>query len=72
MDVKVGIWVTVLGVLGLVIGGGMYAVKYHRTIGEIGLVLGVILAIAGVVLMMRERKAATSTSPQPMQPAGTS
>ena len=48
---NLGYAVAILGLLGVVAGGGMYAVDWHRTIGLAGIVLGVILLIAGVWLL---------------------
>lgn len=64
---KIGIPVTILGILGIIIGGAMYAAKYHRTIGSAGIVVGAILFVAGIIYwVMIERKALqpkTSQSP---------
>ncbi len=60
-----------LGVLGLVVGAGMYAADWHRTIGLGGIVLGVILLVGGFWLW-RSAKPKVQTQPvQPTQPAAT-
>ena len=46
-----------LGVLGLIIGGAMYASDYHKTIGLGGIALGVILILGGVWLSRTKPKA---------------
>jgi uncharacterized membrane protein len=70
---KAGIWVTVLGILAIIIGAAMYAVKFHRTTGEIGIGLGVVLLIVGVALWMMKGKTATVPPATPQtQPSKTS
>ena len=65
-----GIWVVILGILAIIIGGAMEAASYHKTIGWGGIGLGIILIIVGVVLMMVKDKNATKpAAPQPAQPA---
>jgi protein-S-isoprenylcysteine O-methyltransferase Ste14 len=59
-----GYAVAILGVLGVLVGGGMYAASWHRTIGIGGIVLGAILLIAGVWLSRSGKKAAVAP-PQP-------
>ena len=66
---KLGIPVVILGVLGVVVGGALYAAHYHRTIGEAGLGLGVVLLIVGAALWMMKEKASTPADTQPVQPA---
>jgi hypothetical protein len=63
---KTGILVALLGVLGVIIGGGMYAAAWHKTIGLGGLVIGVVLLIAGIALSMQKPKSA----PAPMTTQG--
>jgi membrane protein DedA with SNARE-associated domain len=73
MKMGLGMWVMILGILGIIIGGAMYAYPYHKTIGMYGAVLGVILLILGAVWwMMKERSPAKPATPQPAQPAKTS
>jgi len=65
-----GMWILILGVLGLIIGGAMYADDYHRTIGTGGIALGVILIILGAAWwVMQGKKAPTTATSQPTQPA---
>ncbi len=65
-------WILILGILAIIVGGGMYGYPWHRTIGEGGLVLGVILIILGAAWwMMKDNKAPKAAVPQPMQPAKT-
>ncbi|MDA4127876.1 MAG: hypothetical protein OK422_00190 [Thaumarchaeota archaeon] len=45
-----------LGVLALVVGGAMYAIDYHRTIGLGGVGLGVLLILGGVAMTRMEKK----------------
>ena len=74
---KLGIPVTAIGVLGIVIGGAMYAAKYHRTIGLAGIILGAVLFVIGILYWaMKERKASEAKGSQqamqqPAQPAAT-
>jgi len=60
-----GYAVAVLGVLGVILGAGMYAAQWHRTIGLGGLGLGILLILVGV-WMARSTK--PKTMPQPAQP----
>ena len=67
---KVGIWVTILGILAIIAGGVIYAATSHHIIGLSGIILGIILIIVGVVLwMMKGKKAPMPTVSQPAQPA---
>jgi len=54
-----------LGVIGLILGAGMYAASWHRTIGLGGLAVGVVLLIAGIWMARSKPMKAT---PQPGQP----
>jgi amino acid transporter len=64
---KTGIWITILGILVVVIGGAMYVTKFQDTIGAIGAILGFILLVVGVAWWtMKDR-----TAPGPAQPAKT-
>ena len=71
MKMGLGMWVIILGILGIIIGGAAYAMGYN-TIGPYGMVLGVILVIVGAAWwMMKERSAPTPAAPQSTQPAKT-
>ena len=68
-----GMWILILGILAIIIGGATYWYPWHRTIGESGLVLGIILIILGVAWwMMKDSKAPKIAAPQPTQSAKTS
>jgi len=73
MKTGLGLWVMILGILGIIIGGAMYGDNYHKTIGTAGIILGVILIVLGAVWwMMTNRKTPTMAAPsQPAQPAKT-
>jgi protein-S-isoprenylcysteine O-methyltransferase Ste14 len=60
-----GYWIVGLGVLGLIVGAAMYAASWHRTIGLGGVVLGVILILAGYWLSRGTKK---TPVPPPAQP----
>lgn len=60
---KPGIWVALLGILGVVIGGAMYLIDWHRTIGLSGVGLGIVLVVVGGVLTMQKQKAASAPNP---------
>jgi hypothetical protein len=62
-----GYLVVGLGVLGLVLGAGMYADDWHRTIGLGGVALGVVLVIAGFWLSRSGSKMASTSTPQPQK-----
>ena len=67
-----GMWIVILGVLALIIGGAMYGDNYHRTIGTGGIILGIILIVLGAAWwMMKGKSAPTTAAPQPLQPAKT-
>jgi high-affinity Fe2+/Pb2+ permease len=57
-----GYVVAVLGVLGIIIGAGMYAAQWHKTIGLGGVGLGILLIIVGVWMARGTQPKAT---PQP-------
>ena len=61
---KTGYIVAVLGVLGLILGAGMYAAKYHKTIGLGGIVIGIVLILIGI-WMARGMKPQTQAQPSP-------
>jgi len=56
----------VLGVLAVILGAGMYAAQWHRTIGLGALGLGILLILVGV-WMARSMK--PKAMPQTVQPA---
>ncbi len=61
---NLGYVVAILGVLGIIVGAGMYLAPWHRTIGLGGIVLGVILLIVGVWYSRTARTVpAKTTSP---------
>jgi uncharacterized membrane protein len=61
---KPGIWIALLGVLGLVIGAVVYFVYGHKTIGLGGLGLGIVLVVVGGVMSMQKQKATSPVSGQ--------
>ena len=63
MNMKPGIWIALLGILGVVIGAAMYFVDWHRTIGLGGVGLGIVLLVVGGVLSMQKPKTASAPSP---------
>lgn len=71
MRMGYGIWVVMLGILGIIIGGAMYDDNYHKTIGTGGIILGVILIIVGAWWYMTKDKSAPKATiiPQAAQPA---
>ena len=72
MKMGLGMWVMILGVLGIIIGGAMYVAKYHRTIGTYGIYAGVALLIIGAIWWyMKDRKATPAPSTPPAQPTKT-
>ncbi|MGD0477337.1 MAG: hypothetical protein ABSB29_04110 [Nitrososphaerales archaeon] len=72
MKTGLGMWIMVLGILGIIIGGAMYVYPYHQTIGMYGAILGVILLIVGAAWwMMKGKSAPTAAASQPSQPAKT-
>jgi hypothetical protein len=74
MKMGLGMWVMILGILGIIIGGALYAgvAGKHNTIGLSGIGLGVILVIVGAAWwMMKDRKAPMATTSQMPQPAKT-
>jgi len=60
-----GYAVAVLGVLAVLLGAGMYAAQWHKTIGLGGLGLGILLILVGVWMARSKKPIAT---PQPAQP----
>ena len=47
MTMKPGIWIALLGILGVVAGVAIYFVDWHRTIGLGGAGLGIVLVVVG-------------------------
>ena len=60
-----GYAVAVLGVLGVILGAGMYAAQWHRTIGLGGIGLGILLILVGVWMA---RSVKPKAMPKPAQP----
>ena len=58
--------VAILGVLGVLLGAGMYASDWHKTIGLGGIGLGIVLMLAGVWMArsMRPKARLPATQPQ--------
>jgi hypothetical protein len=61
---KSGMLVIGLGILGVIVGGGLYVADYHRTIGLAGIGLGIVLLIAGAAMSMRKEKAMPTPDPK--------
>jgi hypothetical protein len=64
---KSGMLVIGLGILGVIIGGALYAADYHRTIGLGGIGLGIVLLVVGAVMSMRKEKAIPAPNPKQTQ-----
>jgi hypothetical protein len=60
-----GYWVAGLGVLGLAVGVAMYAADWHKTIGEGGIGLGIVLILAGIWLSRGTTSKKAVQVPQP-------
>ena len=72
MKMGYGVWIAILGILAIIIGGAMEAASYHKTIGWGGIILGIILIILGLAWWMtKERSAPKPAAPQPTPPAKT-
>jgi multisubunit Na+/H+ antiporter MnhG subunit len=63
-----GYTVAVLGVLGVILGAGMYAAQWHKTIGLGGIGLGILLILVGVWLVRSVQPKATAQAAQPAKP----
>jgi len=63
-----GYAVAVLGVLGVILGAGMYAAQWHKTIGLGGLGIGILLILVGVWMARSMKPKAMSQPAQPTQP----
>lgn len=61
-SMKPGLWVILLGILGVIVGGAMYAVD-HQTIGVGGIGVGIILMVVGGIILMREATPAPVAKP---------
>jgi membrane protein DedA with SNARE-associated domain len=74
MKMGYGFWVVVLGILGIIAGGAIYAAYAgHHRLGLAGIGLGGVLIIIGAVWWWMGNKASPkATAPQPTQPAKTS
>ncbi len=68
---KAGLYVLILGILGIIIGAAFIVAKYHHTIGTIGAILGVVLVIIGAGLWMMKEKTAPMPAAATTQPAKT-
>ena len=60
-----GYIIAVLGVLGVILGAGMYAVQWHKTVGLGGVGLGILLIVVGVWMA---RSVQPKAMPQAVQP----
>jgi len=63
-----GYAVAVLGVLGVVVGAGMYVAQWHKTIGLGGVALGVVLILVGVWMARGTKLEAMTQATQPARP----
>ena len=61
-----GYIVLALGVIGAAVGGVLYAVDYHRTIGLGGIALGVLLILAGILMSRQKPANAAANAGSPM------
>ena len=58
-----------LGILGVIMGGAMYAARWHRLIGLVGLGLGIVLLVIGLWLAMSQKPKPAPQASQPTQKA---
>ena len=63
-----GYIVAVLGVLGAILGAGMYAAQWHKTVGLGGIGLGILLILVGVWMARIAQPKAMPKAAQPAQP----
>ncbi|HXW95423.1 MAG TPA: hypothetical protein VEJ19_06940 [Nitrososphaerales archaeon] len=63
-----GYAVAVLGLLGAILGAGMYAAQWHKTVGLGGIGLGKLLLIVGVWMTRSEQLKAMPLDAQSPKP----
>jgi len=63
-----GYAIAALGVLGAILGAGMYAASWHRTIGLGGVGLGILLILVGVWMTQSTKPKAMPQAAQPAKP----
>lgn len=63
-----GYAIAALGVLGAILGAGMYAASWHRTIGLGGVGLGILLILVGVWMVQSAKPRATPETTQSAKP----
>jgi len=63
-----GYAVAVLGLLGAILGAGMYAAQWHKTVGLGGIGLGILLLIVGVWMTRSEQPKAMPLDAQSPKP----
>ena len=62
-----GYLVAVLGVLGAILGAAFYALDFHKTIGEGGIGLGIVLILIGVWMARSTKPSAMPAMTQPQK-----
>jgi len=67
MNMKIGYALAGLGILGVVVGAGMYAATWHRTVGLGGVALGIILLVIGIWLARSHPAKPVPPASQPTQ-----
>jgi hypothetical protein len=63
-----GYIVAVLGVLGAILGAGMYAAQWHKTVGLGGIGLGILLILVGVWMARSAQPKVKPLAAQPTNP----
>ena len=63
-----GYILAVLGVLGAILGAGMYAAQWHKTVGLGGIGLGILLILVGVWMARSAKPKAMPQAAQPTNP----
>jgi len=63
-----GYALAVLGVLGIVLGAGMYVASWHKTVGLGGIGLGILLILVGVWMARGMRPKAVPQATPPANP----